>query len=319
MVINGKGRNKVHTRCVLLFLLLRRASQRRDDIFKRFYPSTFNPLTGQRGLTPHLYQPDPRDTRTPYTRIALCHGTQATDANPLSLSSSRFRANDSLRLRRITFEITFADIKSHKARDYFEEMLKFRFFIIARESKVNADKTMYRASVSTFSPDYSGYSKLNFQGRKPPVKTRYLARGRKRRYLSGFKLQKGSAVGFPREIPPSQEYSASLDKFNRNVSLTYTGISVKELRYYPFDRVFPDGGEKSTSGGRLVPVERPPLMSMTGYYPHAAQDFHIAGNVVLHEIGRIIANLPLNIVDHHTVNINVRCVSILRLFSIKRD
>jgi len=60
-------------------------------------------------------------------------------------------------------------------------------------------------------------------------------------------------------------------------------------------------------------------MSMTGYYPHAAQDFHIAGNVVLHEIGRIIANLPLNIVDHHTVNINVRCVSILRLFSIKRD
>jgi len=34
MVINGKGRNKVHTRCVLLFLLLRRASQRRDDIFK---------------------------------------------------------------------------------------------------------------------------------------------------------------------------------------------------------------------------------------------------------------------------------------------
>lgn len=44
-------------------------------------------------------------------------------------------------------------------------------------------------------------------------------------------------------------------------------------------------------------------MSMTGYYPHAAQDFHIAGNVVLREIGRIIANLPLNIVDHRAVNI----------------
>lgn len=73
-------------------------------ISKRFYPSTFNPLTGQRGLTPHLYQPDPRDTRTPYTRIALCHGTQATDASPSSLSSSRFRANDSHRLQRITFE-----------------------------------------------------------------------------------------------------------------------------------------------------------------------------------------------------------------------
>lgn len=58
-------------------------------------------------------------------------------------------------------------------------------------------------------------------------------------------------------------------------------------------------------------------MSMTGYYPHAAQDFHIAGNVVLREIGRIIANLPLNIVDHRVVNINARCVSIPRLFSIK--
>lgn len=112
-------------------------------------------------------------------------------------------------------------------------------------------------SVSTFSPDYSGYSKLNFQGRKPPVKTRYLARGRKRRYLSGFKLQKGSAVGFPREIPPSQEYSASLDKFNRNVPLTYTGISVKELRYYPFDRVFPAIEKRHDPDGRLVPVERP--------------------------------------------------------------
>lgn len=100
-----------------------------------------------------------------------------------------------------------------------------------------------RERISTFSPDYSGYSKLNFQGRKPPVKTRYLARGRKRRYLSGFKLQKGSAVGFPREIPPSQEYSASLDKFNRNVPLTYTEISVKELRYYTFDRVFPTVGK----------------------------------------------------------------------------
>lgn len=60
-----------------------------------------------------------------------------------------------------------------------------------------------------------------------------------------------------------------------------------------------------------------PLMSMTGYYPHAAQDFHIAGNVVLREIGRIIANLPLNIVGHRAVNINARCVSIARLFSIK--
>lgn len=45
------------------------------------------------------------------------------------------------------------------------------------------------------------------------------------------------------------------------------------------------------------------LMSMTGYYPHAAQDFHIAGNMVLHEIGRIITNLPLNIADHRAVNI----------------
>ncbi|KAF7402525.1 hypothetical protein HZH66_004792 [Vespula vulgaris] len=36
--------------------------------------------------------------------------------------------------------------------------------------------------------------------------------------------------------------------------------------------------------------------SMTGYYPHAApQDFHIAGNVVLSEIGRIITCLILNI------------------------
>lgn len=50
-------------------------------------------------------------------------------------------------------------------------------------------------------------------------------------------------------------------------------------------------------------------MSMTGYYPHAAQDFHIAGNVVLREIGRIIANLPLNIVDHRAVNINLRRVA----------
>jgi len=57
-------------------------------------------------------------------------------------------------------------------------------------------------------------------------------------------------------------------------------------------------------------------MSMTGYYPHAAQNFHIAGNVVLREIGRIIANLPLNIVDHRAVNINARYVSILRFFSI---
>jgi len=57
-------------------------------------------------------------------------------------------------------------------------------------------------------------------------------------------------------------------------------------------------------------------MSMTGYYPHAARNFHIAGNVVLREIGRIIANLPLNIVDHHAVNINARCVSIPRFFSI---
>jgi len=42
---------------------------------------------------------------------------------------------------------------------------------------------------------------------------------------------------------------------------------------------------------------------MTGYYPHAAQDFHIAGNMVLREIGRIITNLPLNIADHRAVNI----------------
>jgi len=55
-------------------------------------------------------------------------------------------------------------------------------------------------------------------------------------------------------------------------------------------------------------------MSMTGYYPHAAQDFHIAGSVVLREIGRIITNLPLNIADHRDVNINARCISILKTF-----
>lgn len=60
-------------------------------------------------------------------------------------------------------------------------------------------------------------------------------------------------------------------------------------------------------------------MSMTGYYPHAAQDFHIAGNVVLREIGRIITNLPLNIVDRRAVNINARCISISRLFPTVRE
>lgn len=32
---------------------------------------------------------------------------------------------------------------------------------------------------------------------------------------------------------------------------------------------------------------------MTGYYPHAAQDFHIAANTVLREIGRIITSFTL--------------------------
>lgn len=37
----------------------------------------------------------------------------------------------------------------------------------------------------------------------------------------------------------------------------------------------------------------------------SAQDFHIAASLVLREIGRVITNLPLNIIDHHrAVNIN---------------
>lgn len=51
-------------------------------------------------------------------------------------------------------------------------------------------------------------------------------------------------------------------------------------------------------------------MSMTGYYPHAAQDFHIAGNVVLREIGRIITNLSLNIVDHRAMDIQCTYLNI---------
>lgn len=54
------------------------------------------------------------------------------------------------------------------------------------------------------------------------------------------------------------------------------------------------------------------LMSMTGYYPHAAQDFHIAGNVVLREIGCIITNLSLNITDRAA---NMKCASHLNIKS----